>query len=53
MVALLGILLVVWLVCVVVGIAVKGLVWLLILGVVLFAATAAIGFVKRKSLGQR
>ncbi|WP_033296370.1 hypothetical protein [Amycolatopsis jejuensis] len=53
MVALLGFLLVVWLVCVVVGIAVKGLIWLLVVGAVLFVATAAIGYVKRKSLGHR
>ncbi|WP_329073469.1 hypothetical protein [Amycolatopsis sp. NBC_01480] len=53
MMALLGILLVVWLVCVVVGIAVKGLVWLLVVGIVLFVATAAVGFVKRKALGRR
>ncbi|WIX75547.1 hypothetical protein QRX50_29035 [Amycolatopsis carbonis] len=39
--------------CVLIGIAVQGLVWLLILGVVLFVAFAAIGFVKRKSLGHR
>ncbi|MBB4688661.1 hypothetical protein [Amycolatopsis jiangsuensis] len=53
MVALLGFLLAVWLVCVVIGIAVKGLIWLLVVGAILFVATAAVGFVKRKSLGHR
>ncbi|MFC5117339.1 hypothetical protein ACFPN7_25675 [Amycolatopsis halotolerans] len=52
MLALLGLLLVVWVVCIVVGIAVKGLFWLLIIGAVLFVGTAAIGFVKREALGR-
>lgn len=51
--ALLGLLLVIWLACVVVGIAVKGLVWLLIIGAILFVATGVIGFVKREALGRR
>jgi hypothetical protein len=50
---LLIILLVVWLALAVVGVIVKSLFWLLIVGVVLFVATAAIGFVKRKTLGRR
>jgi hypothetical protein len=53
MVALLGLLLVIWLACVVVGIVVKGLVWLIILGAVLFVATSVVGFVKREALGRR
>jgi hypothetical protein len=53
MLALLGLLLVIWLACVVVGIAVKGLVWLLIIGAILFVATGVIGFVKREALGRR
>jgi hypothetical protein len=50
MLALIGLLLVVWLVCVVLGAMVKGLAWLLILGVVLFVATAVVGWVKREAL---
>jgi hypothetical protein len=53
MVALLGLLLVIWLVCVVIGVAVKGLFWLLIVGLILFVATGVIGFVKREALGRR
>ncbi|GAB3148048.1 hypothetical protein [Amycolatopsis sp. NPDC004378] len=45
-------LLVVWAVLVVLGIAIKGLFWLIIVGAVLFVATGAIGFVKRKTLGR-
>jgi hypothetical protein len=53
MLAILGLLLVIWLVCVVIGIVVKGLFWLIILGAVLFVATAVIGFVKREALGRK
>ncbi|GAA1025508.1 MULTISPECIES: hypothetical protein [Amycolatopsis] len=52
MLALLGLLLVVWLACIVLGVVVKGLFWLIIVGAILFAATAVIGFVKRKTLGR-
>ncbi|EFL08900.1 predicted protein [Streptomyces sp. AA4] len=52
MLALLGLLLVIWVACIVVGIAVKGLFWLLIIGAILFVATAAVGFVKREALGR-
>ncbi|TVT24285.1 hypothetical protein LWP59_13590 [Amycolatopsis acidiphila] len=52
MLGLLALLLLVWLVFIVVGVAVKGLFWLLILGVVLFAVTGVIGFVKREALGR-
>jgi hypothetical protein len=53
MIAFLGLLLVIWLVCVVLGFVIKGLFWLVIVGVVLFVATAAVGWVKRKSVGSR
>jgi hypothetical protein len=53
MLALLGLLLVIWVVCIVVGIAVKGLFWLLIIGAILFVATGVIGFIKREALGRR
>lgn len=51
MIAILGVLLVVWLVIVVVGFVVKGLVWLAIIGIVLFLATAVYGWIKRKATG--
>ncbi|MBE1495345.1 putative membrane protein YccC [Amycolatopsis lexingtonensis] len=46
-------LLVIWAVLVVLGIVVKGLFWLIIVGAVLFVATGVIGFVKREALGKR
>lgn len=49
MLALIGFLLVVWLVFVVLGFVVKGLVWLAFIGIVLFVATAAWGWIKRNS----
>lgn len=52
MLALLGLLLVVWLVCIVLGVVIKGLFWLVVVGAILFIATAVIGFVKREALGR-
>ncbi|MDI9913871.1 hypothetical protein [Rhodococcus sp. IEGM 1379] len=49
MLALIGFLLIVWLVFVVLGFAVKGLLWLAIIGVILFVATAVWGWLKRKA----
>ncbi|MCZ2857616.1 hypothetical protein [Blastococcus sp. VKM Ac-2987] len=49
MLGLIGLLLVIWLVLAVVGAVVEGLFWLLVVGVVLFLATAAYGWVKRNS----
>lgn len=49
MLALIGILLVVWIVLAVIGFAVKSLLWLAIVALILFVATAAWGWVKRKS----
>ena len=43
----LGLLLVVWLVVSVVGAVVKGLFWLTVVGLLFFAATAALGWTKR------
>jgi len=51
MIGLIVALLVVWLVLSVVGFVVKGLVWLAVIGLVLFVGTAAIGAVRRKSVG--
>lgn len=49
MLALIGILLVVWLVLSILGAVIKGLFWLTIIGVVLFLATAAYGAIKHRS----
>ncbi|MCM4084347.1 hypothetical protein [Paractinoplanes hotanensis] len=50
MLVLLIVVLVVWLVLAVVGFAIEGLMWLAIIGIILFVATAAIGMIKRKAL---
>ncbi len=42
-------LLVIWLILSILGFVVKGLLWLAVIGLVLFAATAAWGWVKRKA----
>jgi hypothetical protein len=47
---LLIVLLAVWVILTVVGFAIKGLVWLAIIGIVLFVATAVIGAVRRRSI---
>ncbi|HEU0089339.1 MAG TPA: hypothetical protein VFQ77_17120 [Pseudonocardiaceae bacterium] len=44
------VLLVLWLITAVVGFAFKGLLWLAIIGIVLFVGTTAIGFVRRKAI---
>lgn len=41
-------LLVIWLVLAVLGFVVKGLVWLAIIGLVLFVATAAVGWMRNR-----
>ena len=43
------VLLVLWLVTAVIGFAFKGLVWLAIIGIVLFVGTVVIGFVRRNA----
>jgi hypothetical protein len=50
MLSLLIVLLVLWLVLTIVGFAVEGLVWLGIIGIVLFLGTGAIGMVRRRAL---
>ncbi|GAB3491444.1 hypothetical protein [Amycolatopsis cihanbeyliensis] len=47
---LLIVLLVLWLIVAIVGFAVEGLMWIAIVGIVLFVGTAAIGFVRRRAL---
>ncbi|MCX6465159.1 MAG: hypothetical protein NTW05_16440 [Pseudonocardiales bacterium] len=46
-------LLVVWLVMSVVGALVRGLFWLTVVGVLLFAGTAVYGYLRRRSPDQR
>jgi hypothetical protein len=43
----LGLLLAVWLVITVIGVVIKGLIWLAVLGGIFFVATAAIGWARR------
>jgi hypothetical protein len=43
------VLLVLWLILAVVGFAVEGLIWLAIVGIILFVGTAAIGVVRRRA----
>jgi hypothetical protein len=47
MVALIVILLVLWVVFAVLGFAIKGLLWLAILGIVFFVITLVVGFLRR------
>ncbi|HEU5474926.1 MAG TPA: hypothetical protein VFV67_30150 [Actinophytocola sp.] len=44
------VLLLAWLIATIIGFAFEGLMWLALIGIVLFAGTAAIGFVRRHSL---
>ena len=50
MLVLVIILLVLWLILSIVGFALEGLVWLGIIGVVLFVGTAAVGAVRRRAI---
>jgi hypothetical protein len=50
MIILIIVLLVLWLVTAIIGFAFKGLLWLAIIGIVLFVGTAAIGFVRRNAI---
>lgn len=47
MLILVIVLLVLWAILAVVGFAIKGLVWLAIIGIILFIGTLVIGFVRR------
>ena len=47
--AFLAVLLLIWLAFMVLGAVIKGLFWLIIVGAVLFVATAAYGWVKQKA----
>ncbi|WP_290060125.1 hypothetical protein [Amycolatopsis solani] len=46
-------LLIVWAVLIVLGMVIKGLFWLIVVGAVLFVATGVIGIVKRGALNAR
>jgi hypothetical protein len=50
MLILLIVLLMLWLILTIVGFAIDGLLWLAIVGIVLFVGTAAIGVVRRNAL---
>lgn len=47
MIALIIILLVVWAILAVLGFVLKGLLWLAIIGIILFVITAIVGWIKR------
>jgi hypothetical protein len=49
MLALIAVLLVIWLLFVLLGFIIKGLLWLAIIGIVLFLATSAWGWLKRST----
>ncbi|MEU3454631.1 hypothetical protein ABZ671_13635 [Micromonospora sp. NPDC006766] len=48
MIALIVALLLVWLALVIIGLVVKGLFWLFVIGAILFVVTAIIGWVRRR-----
>lgn len=50
MLVLVIVLLALWLILTVVGFAIEGLIWLAIIGIILFVGTAAVGLVRRKAL---
>jgi LPXTG-motif cell wall-anchored protein len=50
MLVLVIVLLALWLILAVVGFAIEGLIWLAIIGIILFLGTAAIGLVRRKAM---
>ncbi|MDJ0313217.1 hypothetical protein [Arthrobacter sp. H35-D1] len=52
MLQILVVLLVIWLVLVLLGFVIKGLFWLAVIGIVLFIATAAVGWVRRKAMSK-
>jgi hypothetical protein len=52
-VTLLVIFLVAWAVLAIVGFFIEGLLWLGIIGIILFAGTAVLGIVRRRSMGSR
>jgi hypothetical protein len=53
MLVLLIVLLVLWLILTIVGFAIEGLLWLALIGIVLFVGTVAVGAVRRNTLRRR
>ena len=51
MLGIIALLLVIWLAITVVGAVLKGLFWLAVIGVLLFVATSALGWGRRKNVG--
>jgi hypothetical protein len=51
--ALLGLLLLIWIALIVLGAIGKGLLWLLIIGVVLFVLTGGFAWTRRSTMGRR
>jgi hypothetical protein len=49
MLGLLALLLIIWLFFIILGIVIKGLLWLALIGIVLFLATGACGWLKRRT----
>ena len=49
MLGLLALLLIIWLFFIILGIVIKGLLWLALIGIVLFLATGAWGWLKRRT----
>ena len=49
MLGFLALLLVIWIALIVLGAIVKGLLWLIVVGVVLFVITSFVGFARRRS----
>ncbi|WP_164520331.1 hypothetical protein [Specibacter cremeus] len=50
LIGLIVILLVVWAILAILGFTLKGLFWLAVIGIVLFAATGAIGWTRRNAI---
>ncbi len=50
MIGLLVLLLIVWVVVAVLGFTIHGLIWLAIVGIILFVATGALGWTRRSSI---
>lgn len=49
MVIFLGFLLIAWLVLVILGFVIKGLLWLAFVGIILFIVTGIVGWIRRKA----
>lgn len=52
MVGFIVLLLVIWIVLAILGVVIKGLLWLAVIGIVLFLGTAAIGWIRRNSINK-